>query len=139
MCMVSLSRQVGELQGVVEELKSKACAKEVDLNLTARVAIVEEEQRQNARLIADFKLKLQQSEERAKLEANRCESLELELKGALQESQDLHRRLQVKSIIANFPEKAFSTFSSSSSSSSSQCYVFLTSKDVRRNEFHWRK
>jgi hypothetical protein len=81
-----------------------------------------------------------QSEERAKLEASRCESLELELKGALQESQDLHRQLQVKSIIANFLEKAFSTFSSSSSSSSSsQCYVFLTSKDARRNEFHWRK
>jgi pimeloyl-ACP methyl ester carboxylesterase len=35
-----------------------------------------------------------QSEERAKLEASRCESLELELKGALQESQDLHRQLQ---------------------------------------------
>jgi hypothetical protein len=48
-----------------------------------------------------------QSEERAKLEASRCESLELELKGALQESQDLHRQLQVKSIIANFPEKGF--------------------------------
>jgi len=95
----------------------------------------EKEQRQNARLIADFKLELQQSEKRAKLEASRCESLELELKGALQESQDLHRQLQVKSIIANFLEKAFSTFSSSYSSSS-QCYVFLTSKDARRNKFH---
>ncbi len=45
MCMGSLSRQVGELQGVVEELKSEACAKEVDLNLIAQVAVVEEEQR----------------------------------------------------------------------------------------------
>jgi hypothetical protein len=39
MCMGSLSRQVGvgvgELQGVVEELKSKTCAKEVDLILIA--------------------------------------------------------------------------------------------------------
>jgi hypothetical protein len=57
---VALERQVGELQGVVEELKSEACAKEVDLNLTAQVAVVEEEQRQNARLIADLKLELQQ-------------------------------------------------------------------------------
>jgi hypothetical protein len=45
MCMGSLSRQVGELQSVVEELKSEACAKEVDLNLTAQVTAVEEEQR----------------------------------------------------------------------------------------------
>ncbi len=60
MCMGSLNRQVGELQGVVEELKSKACAKEMDLNLTAQVAAVEEEQRQNARLIVDLKLELQQ-------------------------------------------------------------------------------
>jgi len=51
---------VDELQGVIEELKSEACAKEVDLNLTAQVAAVEEEQRQNARLIADLKLELQQ-------------------------------------------------------------------------------
>jgi hypothetical protein len=58
--MGSLSRQVDELQGVVEELKSEACAKEVDLNLTAQVAAVEEEQRQNAQLIADLKLELQQ-------------------------------------------------------------------------------
>ncbi len=43
--MGSLSRQVGELQSVVEELKSEACAKEVDLNLTAQVTAVEEEQR----------------------------------------------------------------------------------------------
>jgi hypothetical protein len=42
MCMGSLSRHVGELQGVVEELKSKACAKEVDLNLTAQFVAVEE-------------------------------------------------------------------------------------------------
>ncbi len=49
-----------ELQGVVEELKSEACAKQVDLNLTAQVAAVEEEQRQNAQLIADLKLELQQ-------------------------------------------------------------------------------
>jgi hypothetical protein len=48
-----------------------------------------------------------QNEKRAKLEASECESLELKLKGALQESQDLHRQLQVKSIIANFPEKGF--------------------------------
>jgi hypothetical protein len=60
MCMASLSRQVDELQGVVEELKSDSCAKEVDLNLTAQVAAVEEEQRQNARLIADLRLELQQ-------------------------------------------------------------------------------
>jgi len=59
MCMGSLSRQVGELQGVVEELKSEACANEVDLNLTAQVVVVEEEQRQNARLIADLKLEFQ--------------------------------------------------------------------------------
>jgi hypothetical protein len=32
----------------------------VDLNLTAQVAVVEEEQRQNARLIADLKLELQE-------------------------------------------------------------------------------
>ncbi len=43
--MGSLSRQVGELQGVVGELKSEACAKEVDLNLTPQVIVVEEEQR----------------------------------------------------------------------------------------------
>jgi hypothetical protein len=60
MFMGSLSRQVDELQGVVEELKSEACAKQVDLNLTAQVAAVEEEQRQNAQLIADLKLELQQ-------------------------------------------------------------------------------
>ncbi len=54
MCMGSLSRQVGELQGVDKELKSEACAKEVDLNLIAQVVAVEEEQRQNARLIADL-------------------------------------------------------------------------------------
>jgi hypothetical protein len=60
MCMGSLKRQVGELQGVVEELKWEACAKEVDLNLTTQVAAVEEEWRQNARLIADLKLELQQ-------------------------------------------------------------------------------
>ncbi|CAK9276374.1 unnamed protein product [Sphagnum jensenii] len=58
--LIAAPRQVGELQGVVEELKSEACAKEVDLNLTAQVAVVEEEQRQNARLIADLKLELQQ-------------------------------------------------------------------------------
>lgn len=60
MFMGSLSRQVDELQGVVEELKSEASAKAVDLNLTAQVAAVEEEQRQNAQLIADLKLELQQ-------------------------------------------------------------------------------
>jgi hypothetical protein len=60
MCMGSLSRHVGELQGVVEELKSKACAKEVDLNLTAQFVAVKKEHRQNARLIADLKLELQQ-------------------------------------------------------------------------------
>ncbi len=60
MCMGSLNRQVGEQQGVVGELKAEACAKEVDLNLTTQVVAVEEEQRQNARLIADFKLELQQ-------------------------------------------------------------------------------
>jgi hypothetical protein len=58
--MGSLRRQVGELQGVVEELKSEACAKEVDLNLIAQVAAIEEEQRQNAQLIVDLKLELQQ-------------------------------------------------------------------------------
>jgi len=58
--MGSLSRQVGELQGVVGELKSEACAKEVDMNLTPHVVVVEEEQRQNVRLIADLKLELQQ-------------------------------------------------------------------------------
>ncbi len=51
---------MGELQGVVEELKSEACVKEVDLNLTAQVVVVEEEQRHNARLIANLKLELQQ-------------------------------------------------------------------------------
>jgi hypothetical protein len=46
-----------------------------------------------------------QSEERAKLEASRCESLELELKGALQESQDLHRQLQMAEMYPNFVKK----------------------------------